>query len=154
MRRVLLASMLVLTACDAGPPEPEAPPEQAHEDPPADALEAHLRERGREMAAWMMPNGEPRRGELRERGARDFTHLMQPGWCYKVVGVSGEGIQDLDLRVYDGHDVLVQRDTTQDPQPYVGVESPICPSEAASYRIEVRARSGSGEFALQVYRSL
>ncbi len=150
---LVLAPLVLLTACDVVPTAP-ALPEPPPEPPPADALEARLRERGREHAAWMMPNGTVQRGDLREHGARDFSQLMQPGWCYKVVGVGGEGIEDLDLRVYDGHDVLVQRDTTQDAEPYVGVESPICPNEAASYRIEVRAQAGSGPFAIQVYRSL
>ncbi len=154
MRRAgpILFALSLLAACDVAPHTPEPPPPP--EDPPADALEAHLRARGRGIAAWMMPNGEVRRGEIGEGSARDFSHLMQPGWCYKVVAVGEGELQDLDLRVYDGHDVLVQRDTTQDPQPYVGVESPICPGEAATYRIAVRARSGSGPFAMQVYRSL
>lgn len=153
MRRALAAvTLIALAGCDVVTHTPEPP--AVEQPPPADALEAHLRERGRDIAEWMMPDGTPQRGELREGSARDFSHLMQPGWCYKLVGVGGEGIRDLDLRIYDGHDVLVQRDTTQDAEPQVGIDSPVCPAEAASYRIEVRAQSGSGAFAVQVYRSL
>lgn len=149
---IALVLSLSLFGCDSLPHQPDPPPPP--EEPPADELEAQLRTRGEEIADWMMRNGDPMRGELTEGGARDFSHLMQPGWCYKIVAVSGEGIEDLDLRLYDSDSVLVQRDTSQDPRPYIGLERPICPAEADTYRIEVRARTGSGQFAVQVYRSL
>lgn len=154
MRSGSLALLLALSlfGCDSLPHQPDPPPPP--EEPPADALEASLRARGAVIADWMMRNGDPMRGELSEGGARDFSHLMQPGWCYKIVAVSGEGIEDLDLRVYDSDSVLVQRDTSESPEPYIGQERPICPGEADTYRIEVRARTGSGPFAVQVYRSL
>jgi hypothetical protein len=156
MRRAVglaLLSLFALAACESAPPRAEEPA-PTPEDPPADALEASLRERGEELAAWMMRNGPAMRGELAEGGVRDFSHLMQPGWCYKILGLGGEGIEDLDLRLYDGGNALVQRDSTQDPRPHIGRERAVCPSEAATYRIEVRARRGSGPFAVQVYRSL
>lgn len=146
-----LLVVLALAGCESLPHQPDPPPPP--EPPPADELEARLRARGAEIADWMMRNGDPMRGEIAEGGARDFSHLMQPGWCYKIVAVS-EGIEDLDLRLYDQGSVLVQRDTTQDAQPYIGLERPICPAEAGTYRIEVRARAGGGPFAVQVYRSL
>jgi hypothetical protein len=143
----------VAVGCDAGPHQPEPPPEP--EAPPADELEAQLRALGREVADWMTRSGDPYRGELPEEGAaRDLSHVMQPGWCYKVVAVAGPGIQDLDVRVFDGNSALVQRDATDEPRAVVGVGRPICPSVAANYRIEVRARRGAGPFALQVHRSL
>ncbi len=152
MRSALVFALVLLVAgCDSLPHQPDPPPPP--EDPPADALEARLRARGEVIADWMMRNGDPMRGELEEGDARDFSHLMQPGWCYKVVAVA-EGIEDLDLRLYDGGSVLVQRDVTEDDQPYIGLDRPVCPAEASTYRIEVRAHRGSGPFALQVYRSL
>ena len=92
----------------------------------------------------MIRDGEALRGEADEGGARDYSHAMHPGWCYKVVGLGGEGIEDLDLRVYDPNQVLIQRDTTRDAQPYLGQMG----------RIEVRVVMGSGPFAVQVYRSI
>jgi hypothetical protein len=151
--RFVLVLALALVGCDSVPHSPDpapAPPEE----PPADALEARLRERGKEIAAWMMPHGPVLRGELAEGGARDFSQVMQPGFCYKFVAAGAEGIADLDLRLYDGYQVLVQRDTTQNADPYLGLERPVCPAEAAVYRLEVRAARGSGQFAVQVYRSL
>jgi hypothetical protein len=155
MRRSALTMFAVCalawSACGVETPhDPEPPPQQA---PPADALEARLRERGNEIAAFMMPHEAVKRGEMEERGARDFSEVMHAGWCYKIVAVA-DGITDLDLRLFDPNDVLLQRDVTQDDQPFLGRERPICPVEAGNYRIEVRARTGGGQFALQVYRSL
>lgn len=154
--RPLRASFVLfalLAGCDVEPAAPPPPPPP--EAPPADELEASLRALGREAAEWMTPSGEPHRGELPTEGAvRDVTHVMQPGWCYKVVAVGGEGIEDLDVRVFDGNGALIQRDTSEEPRAVVGTARPICPSVAASYRVEVRARRGAGPFALQVHRSL
>lgn len=148
----LLVLTLVLLGCDVRPAEepPPAPPP----DPPADALEAALRARGEEVADWMMRDGAPLRGTVAEGESRDFSHVMLPGFCYKVVAVSGEGIEDLEIRLYDGNSVLLQRDTTEDPQPFLGRERPVCPPETATYRLEVRAVAGGGDFAVHFYRSL
>ncbi len=148
-----LTLALALAGCDGGPHQPEPPPEP--EAPPTDELEASLRALSREAADWMTRSGDPHRGELRTEGAtEDLTHVMLPGWCYKVVAVGGEGIQDLDVRVFDGNAALIQRDSTEEPRAVVGTARPICPTVAATHRIEVRARRGSGAFMLQVHRSL
>lgn len=151
MRSSALLLTLVLVGCDIAPRE--EPPAPAP-DPPADALEAALRARGEEVADWMMRDGEPLRGTVAEGDARDFSHVLLPGFCYKVVAVSGEGIEDLELRLYDGNSVLLQRDTTEDPRPFLGRERPVCPAETAAYRLEVRAARGGGDFAVHFYRSL
>ncbi|HBQ19875.1 MAG: hypothetical protein RLP09_46405 [Sandaracinaceae bacterium] len=154
--RFLVLFGLLLGGCDAivgeAPPDDEVP--QEPETPPADELEARLRARGQEVAPWMIRDGEALRGEADEGGARDYSHAMHPGWCYKVVGLGGEGIEDLDLRVYDPNQVLIQRDTTRDAQPYLGQMRPICPGSSGTFRIEVRVVMGSGPFAVQVYRSI
>ncbi|MEQ8453628.1 MAG: hypothetical protein RLO52_04525 [Sandaracinaceae bacterium] len=154
--RFLVLFGLLLGGCDAivgeAPPDDDVP--QEPETPPADELEARLRARGQEVAPWMIRDGEALRGEADEGGARDYSHAMHPGWCYKVVGLGGEGVEDLDLRVYDPNQVLIQRDTTRDAQPYLGQMRPICPGSSGTFRIEVRVVTGAGPFAVQVYRSI
>jgi len=158
MRGLLVALALAtpLAGCDFilgdAPRDEEIVPPP--EEPPADALEARLRERGAEVAPYMVREGGAMRGEAEEGSARDFSQVVHPGWCYKLIALGGEGVQDLDLRVYDGNDVLLQRDTTRDPRPVIGQMRPICPSRAATYRIEVRLVSGGGAFAAQLYRSI
>jgi hypothetical protein len=102
----------------------------------------------------MIRDGDPLRGEGEAGTARDYSHVMHPGWCYKVLGLGGEGVEDLDVRIYDPNDVLLQRDTTEDPRPLLGRMRPICPPESGTYRIEARVAEGRGEFAVQVYRSI
>ncbi len=151
LRLACLVLLVALNGCDDSPPA--ADPQPAPEEPPADELEARLRERGRVAADWMTRSGSALRGELAEGGTQDFSHVMQPGFCYKLVALA-DGIQDLDLSVYDENNVLLQRDTTEDAQPVIGNERPICPYELATYRVQVRARRGAGPFAVQFYRSL
>lgn len=156
MLTLALAAVPLLGGCEGlfgaiPQDEPVTPPP---ETPPADELEARLRERGREVAPYMILEEAAMRGELAEGGSMDFSRVLHPGWCYKVIGLGGEGVEDLDLRVYDHRAILRQRDTTQDPQPYIGQMRPICPSESGAYRIEVRAAAGAGPFAVQLYRSI
>lgn len=153
-RRLVFSVMLVLASagCDAiiGEPPEDDTVEPPPEEPPADELEARLREQGREDAPYMVREGDAMRGE----GTRDFSRVLHPGWCYKVVGFGAEGISDLDVRVYDPNGVLLQRDTTQSPTPLVGRMRPICPPESGTYRIELRVIEGEGEYAAQLYRSI
>jgi hypothetical protein len=152
----LALSSLLASGCDSlvGEPPVDEPVEAPPETPPADELEARLRARGEEVAPYMVREGEAMRGEAPAGGARDFSRVLHPGWCYKVVGLGGEGVQDLDVRVYDPNSVLLQRDTTQDPEPHLGQMRPICPAESGTYRLEVRVSEGEGAFAVQLYRSI
>ena len=153
----LLALALGLGGCGdlfGEPPPPEETEAPPPEEPPADELEASLRELGRERAPYMIREGDPMRGEGPARTARDFSQVVYTGYCYKLIGLGAEGIEDLDLRVYDHNGVLRQRDTTQDPRPYIGQMRPICPTESGTYRIEVRIVAGEGEFVAQLYRSI
>ena len=145
-----------LVGCDFifGDAPADEDPMAVEDTPPADELEAALRERAREVAPYMIRAGEAMRGDAERGGARDFSEVLHPGWCYKVIALGDEGVEDLDIRVYNGNDVLIQRDTTRDPRPYIGQMRPICPGESATYRIEVRVVTGSGAFVAQVYRSI
>ena len=159
LRRLLLwvpLLALTLAGCDTFGPIPEdeplIPPETTE---PADELEAELRARGRELAPYMILEEEAMRGELPSEGAtRDFGRLLRPGWCYKVIGLGGEGVEDLDVRVYEPGGGLVQRDVGTDREAYLGQMRPICPNEAATYRVQIRAATGQGPFVVQLYRSL
>ncbi|MCB9593532.1 MAG: hypothetical protein H6719_12430 [Sandaracinaceae bacterium] len=147
---------LALFGCDAAAPSRDddviegAPPVPE----PADALEARLRELGRERAPYMILDEASTRGEAARGDVRDVSHVLHPGWCYKILGAGGEGVEDLDLRIYDPNDVLLQRDTTRDPDPYIGQMRPICPSESGTYRIQIRMVEGAGAYVVQVYRSI
>jgi hypothetical protein len=150
VRLLAVCLLAFLGACEE-PSEPAPPPE---EDPPADELEARSRRRGDEIASFMEPYGDPIRGTLEEGGVRDVSQRLTPGFCYKIVAVATEGIEDLDLRVFDANQVLLERDATEDAQPFLGHQSPVCPADPAIYRVEVRALRGAGEFMIRFYRTL
>jgi len=156
LRRWFAAGLLSLTlfACDLELPSRDDPPAETNAPEPADELEVALRELGRERAPYMILSEASMRDELDEGGARDYSQVLYPGWCYKVLGLGGEGVEDLDIRIYDPNDVLLQRDTTRDERPYIGRMRPICPVVPGTYRVQVRVVAGSGPYVVQVYRSI
>jgi hypothetical protein len=153
-RARLLSTALFALACSSRPAasEPVEPP--VPEAPPADALEASVRALGAQIAPYMQRMETVQRGELAERGARDFSAFLRPGWCYKVVGMGGDGIEDLDLRIHDTNNVLLERDIREDRSAVLGADRPICPVENGTYRVEIRAQRGHGPYVVQMYESM
>lgn len=151
------SAILVVTLLAACSSEPYVEPRQIDDapelPPPADALEAAIRERAPTEAMLMIPHEPVMRGELDERGRRDFTSVLRAGLCYKVLAQGGEGVEDLDILVYDPDSVLLQRDATRHDHPVIGVERAICPMEPGLYRIEIRMTRGHGAYAAQLWVS-
>lgn len=112
-----------------------------------------MRERAPSEAMLMIPHEGVVRGDLARGERRDFTSVLRTGLCYKVLGQGGEGVEDLDLFVYEPDGVLLQRDSTRHDHPVIGVERAICPVEPGLYRVEVRMAAGSGPYAVQLWVS-
>ena len=75
---VLLLAMLA--GCDDEPyEEPRQIDDPVELPPPADALEAAIRERAPEEAMLMIPHEPVVRGELAEGERRDFTSVLRAG---------------------------------------------------------------------------
>lgn len=148
-----LALGLALVACSGRPEEP-LPVVPLPDDlaPPADALEARLRERGPTEAPLLVPDGPAFRATLEHGERRAFTSVVRGGVCYKVLGGAAESITDLDVFVYDANAVLVQRDTTVGRELVIGTERGLCPSEAGAWRFEVVAAGGEGDVIAQLWR--
>lgn len=121
--------------------------------PPADELEAAIRERAPTEAMLMIPYEDVVRGELARGERRNFTTVLRTGLCYKILGQGDSQVSDLDLFVYGPDGTLLQRDRTQSASPVIGVERAICPVEPAAYRIEVRMAEGSGTYGVQTWVS-
>lgn len=149
----ILATAAVLVACTppADEPLPVVPlPESL--PPPADALEARLRERGPTEAPLLVPDGPAFRATLGEGERGSFTAVLRGGVCYKVLGGAEEGVTDLDVLVYDPHNVLVQRDTSRARELVLGAERGLCPSDSGLWRFEVVAAGGAGAVIAQLWR--
>jgi hypothetical protein len=91
------------------------------------------------------------RGSLATGGSQNYSVQMQPGHCYKIIGVGAPGVQDLDLKLYGPDGAQVDQDIATDNYPVIGLQQPLCPTTAGAYRLEVLMFAGSGEFAVQVF---
>lgn len=153
-RRLGLVILLSLGGCDVEPyQEPRQIDDAPDLPPPADALEAAMRERAPSEAMLMIPHEPVVRGELAEGERRDFTSVLRAGLCYKVLAQGGPGVSDLDVIAYSPENVLLQRDATQSDAPVIGVQRAICPLDTGLYRFEVRMARGGGPFAAQIWVS-
>ena len=56
---------------------------------------------------------------LSEGESYTFTRKLYAGNNYKIVGIGGQGVEDLDIYVYDANGDLVDRDTQTDNVPIV-----------------------------------
>jgi hypothetical protein len=119
----------------------------------ADALGQALFERVTERAPGWIKHEHVQRGTLAERGRQAFLSVLPFGHCYRFIAVSGAGVIDLDLALFDANGVETARDVTEDSSPELGVTASICPGEPSQYRVEARMRRGHGDFALGVFHS-
>lgn len=132
---------------------PGTPPSMPPGTPPpgGDIIAANMAARAAQFAAGMVPATPLSRGTLATSATQDFTFTFTAGKCYKVIGVGGPTVTDLDLRLYDTAGTMVQQDVATDNYPVLGLAQPFCAATAGSHRIEVRMYSGSGEFGLQAF---
>ncbi|MBX7196767.1 MAG: hypothetical protein K1X94_32240, partial [Sandaracinaceae bacterium] len=109
-----------------------------------DVEQALTRSRTALRARGLSPVGEPEVRTLFERGAARADLPVEEGRCYVSVARGGEGVEDLDLFLFDADGVEVARDLSR------GAEASIehCATESATYAVEVRAYRGSGAVGL------
>lgn len=137
-------------ATETAAAEAVAPPRP----PPVDALEAAMRAREETDAFALSTYETPFRATLEADQRQSFTSVLRDGFCYKLLAQSGEGVEDLDLFLYDPNGVLIQTDAREGPHPVLGSERPICPHEPGIHRTEVRMVRGQGAVLAQWYVNL
>lgn len=96
------------------------------------------------------PDGDfaPGRGTLRREGASTHHDLDLPaGQCFAVLVVGGEGVNDIDVRLTRGGQQL-SADGTRNAFPNVRY----CTQAAGTYRLDVAATAGSGDYFYQVFQ--
>ncbi len=148
-----LVALLVLTstlACDGTYEPPPAPPDP--DPPPDDPTEAALRARAQSEAPYMIRQGASQHSTLEAGGRWSFVAVLEPGLCYKVLAQGEASVGELELRLFDAHDVLAQQDAMTGAGGILGTVRPICPEEPARYRVEART-TGAGVVFAQVYAS-
>ena len=88
------------------------------------------------------------RGTLAREGASDTQQLqLSAGSCYSITVVGGDGIHDIDLTLTQGSTQVATDLGVRNAFPSVRQ----CVSTTGSYTLGVRATSGSGPYAMQIF---
>lgn len=124
---------------------------------PVDVAEAGLKAQAFRFAPGMQPEGSELKQNLAEGQHAFMMVTLQAGKCYTLVGFSPPGaVKDLDLNLLAPpfYVTLAGQDLTHDNAPSIGASpNPMCPVIAfpLQYKLDVFARSGGGQVAVQLY---
>jgi hypothetical protein len=122
-----------------------------------DVTEAGLTLFAARAAPGMQPEQPELKQSLNEGQHAVIMYTLQAGKCYTLVGFSPPGaVKDLDLNLLAPplYITLAGQDLTHNNAPTIGAApSPMCPVIAfpLQYKLDVFARSGSGQVAVQLY---
>jgi hypothetical protein len=159
---VVLASMAFFTGCGgsaaarATTPSPSTgygvavtPAAPAPED-----VSSHMAARAQEVAFDMVPSSYLEHGFLGEGQEESFNTIFEAGHCYRILGVAGASMADLDLVLHDENGNEIDRDSATDAVPVLGAGSnAICPRWTGPFYVTARAFRGSGDYGIQVFRT-
>jgi hypothetical protein len=84
--------------------------------------------------------------------ASEHRFPASAGDCFRVFAVAEPSVQDLDVEVLDPAGKRVAWDTSDDRWPIALPDGPFCALSDGEYRAVVRAASGSGRYAIEVWR--
>ncbi len=124
---------------------------------PTDLTEAGLKAQALRLAPGMQPEGNELKQNLPEGQHAVMMVTLQAGKCYSIVGFSPlGGVKDLDLNLLAPplYMTLAGQDLTHNNMPAIGGSpNAMCPVIAfpLQYKLDVFARSGSGQVAVQLY---
>ncbi|HXX66789.1 MAG TPA: hypothetical protein VEK07_06395 [Polyangiaceae bacterium] len=124
---------------------------------PVDIAEAGLRAQALRLAPGMQPEGSELKQTLAEGQHAVMMVTLQAGKCYTLLGFSPPGaVKDLDLNLLAPpfYMTLAGQDLSHDNAPSIGASpNPVCPiiPFPLQYKLDVFARSGGGEVAVQLY---
>jgi hypothetical protein len=105
------------------------------------------------LAFDMVPSSFLEHGVLTEGQEESFTTILEAGRCYRILGVGGSSLTDLDLVLRDENGNAVAEDDATDNVPVLGREAVICPRWTGPFSVTVRAYRGYGPYGIQVFRS-
>ena len=116
-----------------------------------DFVSYHMSLRARQFAAGYMPITQLFRSSMGQGQRQYVTVDAQPGRCYRIIGVGGAGVRDLDLRLRDMNGNVIDQDVATDNFPVLGLQRPLCLNWSGTFQIEVIMYSGGGEFGVQAF---
>lgn len=111
-------------------------------------VEAHLaRTRGALRARGFTPLGSPVFERVTEGAVVRVPLELEGGRCYVALGRGDGGVRDIDLFLFDGGGVEVDRDLGGDAEPSIE----LCPQTDGRYTVELRAFEGAGAVGVAVF---
>lgn len=120
----------------------------------ADYVSQHMQVRYQQYAADMIPSSYLQHGSLYEGQTEEFSTVFEAGYCYRVIGVSGETMADLDLFIVDENGNAIAQDTGVENFAVLGMGSDtLCPRWTGPFYITARAYRGYGDYGVQVFRT-
>lgn len=158
---VIMAAVAALigSGCDrAAAPEQPQGGETSAAAPEAEpgsgaSLDQRLAFEAKKYAPGFVASGPVIHGQLSEGARSDHLLVLRAGHCYRVVAAGGEGVEDLDLVLFDPNDVQTQQDPAEDRFPVLGLQTEICPSANGAYRLQAVMYKGAGAFVARLYQT-
>ena len=119
-----------------------------------DFVTQQMNARYAQFAPDMVPTSPLHHGYLQQGQEERFETVLEAGRCYRVIGVGGPAMRDLDLFIVDENGNAIAQDTATDNFPVLGLgDTPICPRWTGPFYVRALAYSGYGEYGLQIFRT-
>lgn len=122
-------------------------------EPAPDDVSDHMALQAQTLAFDMVPSSFLEHGVLTEGQEESFSTILEAGHCYRILGVGGASLTDLDLVLRDENGNAVAEDDATDNVPVLGRDAVICPRWTGPFSVTVRAYRGHGAYGIQVFRS-
>lgn len=116
-----------------------------------DFVSYHMSLRARQFAAGYVPITQLFRSTMGQGQRQYVTVDAQPGRCYRIIGVGGAGVRDLDLRLRDMSGNVLDQDVATDNFPVLGLQRPLCLNWSGTFQVEIIMYAGGGEFGVQAF---
>lgn len=122
--------------------------------PAPDYVSQHMSVRYQQFAPNLIPDTPLYHGYLQQGQEESFQTVLEAGRCYRVIGVGGPTMSDLDLFIVDENGNPISQDTATDNFPVLGLgDDMICPRWTGPFYLRALAYSGYGEYGLQLFRT-
>jgi len=122
----------------------------------SDFVSNHMTLRARQFANGFIAVTDLVRGAMRHGERRTVVAAVVDGHCYRIIGVGGAGVGDLDLYLRDLTGNVIDQDRAPDNFPVIGLDRQLClPAGMGnqSAQLEIRMARGEGEIGVQVFGS-
>jgi hypothetical protein len=122
----------------------------------SDFVSNHMTLRARQFANGFIAVTDLVRGQLRHGERRTVVAAVVGGHCYRIIGVGGAGVEDLDLYLRDLTGNVIDQDRAPDNFPVIGLDRQLCLPQGMgnqSAQLEIRMARGEGEIGVQVFGS-